>query len=75
MVAMEDVKDLPKLRRLVETGVARAIREDAELSLAEMAAPVQVHRTTILRWERGERRPRGAAAIRYLRVLEELTTR
>jgi DNA-binding transcriptional regulator YiaG len=72
---MDSVKDLPRLRRMVETGVAKTIRIDAGLSLAEMSAPVKVHRTTILRWERGERRPRGEAAIRYLRALEELAAR
>lgn len=69
---MGNVTDLPRLRRMVETGAARALRLDAGLSLAELAEPVQVHRGTISRWERNVRRPRGEAAVRYLRVLEEL---
>jgi DNA-binding transcriptional regulator YiaG len=70
---MSEINDLQRIRRLAETGAARAIRESADVSLAEIADPVGVARSTIHRWEHGIRRPRGQAAIRYLRVLEELT--
>jgi DNA-binding transcriptional regulator YiaG len=61
---------------MARTGVARAIRQEAHVSLREVAQAVEgVDRTTILRWETGQRAPRGEAAIRYLRVLEELTGR
>ena len=66
-------QDLIRVRRMAATGAARAIRETSELSLSEFAAAVGVHKTTIFRWETGARRPRGAAAERYLRALEELT--
>lgn len=66
-------KELVRVRRLASTGAARAIREDAGLSLAELANAAKVHKTTIFRWETGLRRPRGEAAQRYLAVLEELT--
>jgi DNA-binding transcriptional regulator YiaG len=69
---MSDAKELARVRHLAETGAARAIREAADVSLAEAAAPVRVDRSTISKWERGLRRPRGEAAIRYLRLLEEL---
>lgn len=63
---------LVRIRRMVATGTARLIREEAGLSLAEMATSAGTDRSTIHRWEKGLRRPRGAAALRYLAVLEEL---
>ncbi len=67
--------ELIRVRRLAATGAARAMREDAGLSLSELADAVQVHKVTIFRWEHGQRRPRGSAAERYLRVLEDLGSR
>jgi DNA-binding transcriptional regulator YiaG len=68
-----DVARLARVRRLAASGAARAIREEAGLSLTELAAGVQVDRVTVHRWERGSRRPTGPAALRYLDVLEELS--
>jgi DNA-binding transcriptional regulator YiaG len=64
--------ELARVRRLCATGAARAIRETAGLSLAEVGAAAHVERTTIWKWEKARRRPHGDAAIRYLRVLEEM---
>ena len=69
---MSDTTDLIRVRRMVETGAARAIRLAAGLSLAEIARAADVTRATVWRWEAGERRPHGPAASRYLRVLEEI---
>jgi transcriptional regulator with XRE-family HTH domain len=68
-------KDLVRARRLASTGAARAIREEAGLSLAEVATAAGLHKATVYRYEHGLRRPRGEAALRYLAVLEELATR
>jgi len=68
-------KELIRVRRLAVTGAARALREEAGLSLAEVADAAQVHKVTVFRWEHGQRRPHGEAAARYLRVLDELTGR
>lgn len=67
-----NAKELARVRRLVGSGAARAIREAAGLSLAEVAADVRVDRSTIHRWESGSRKPTGSAAGRYLSLLEEL---
>jgi DNA-binding transcriptional regulator YiaG len=64
---------LTRVRRLALTGTARAIRQAADLSLTEMGELVEVDRTTVWRWEMGQRRPRGDAARRYLTVLEGLS--
>jgi DNA-binding transcriptional regulator YiaG len=68
-----DAVRLTRLRRLVESGAARAIRESAGLSLSEASAGADVNRITIHRWERGQRKPHGDAALRYLALLEELS--
>jgi len=68
-----EIKDLVRVRKLAETGAARAIRESNGLSLKEMGAVADVDKSTIHRWEKGSRRPRGEAASRYLAVLDELS--
>lgn len=64
--------DLARLRGLCETGMARHIRLAAGLSQAEVANEIDADVSVISRWETGERRPRGTAASRYLRVLDSL---
>jgi transcriptional regulator with XRE-family HTH domain len=64
---------LAKVRHLCSTGTARLIRQGAHLSLAEMAGEAGVASpSTVLRWERGERMPRGEPALRYLETLEQI---
>jgi DNA-binding transcriptional regulator YiaG len=63
---------LTRMRKLAESGTARVIRESAGLSLTEAAGSARVNRITIHRWETGQRRPHGDAALRYLALLEEL---
>jgi len=70
-----DIRELRRLRRLVSTGVAKALREDGGCSLGEIADEARVDKSTLWRWENGRRRPRaGPAAARYLRVLEDLAS-
>jgi DNA-binding transcriptional regulator YiaG len=68
-----DAVKLTRVRRLAASGAARAIREAAGLSLTEAANSAEVHRLTIYRWEHGQRRPHGEAALRYLALLERLS--
>jgi DNA-binding transcriptional regulator YiaG len=68
-------RELIRVRRLTLTGAARALREEAGLSMAEIARAAGVHKATVYRWETGRRRPRGEAAERYLAVLDELSGR
>lgn len=72
---MEDVEALARVRALCRSGAARAARIAADLSLSEAARPVRVSPSTIHRWETGERRPRGEAALRYGELLEQLLAR
>ena len=58
---------------MAANGAARAIREAAGLSLGEAGKAAGLHKATIHRYERGLRRPRGAAAAKYLALLDELS--
>jgi DNA-binding transcriptional regulator YiaG len=69
----DDVLRLSELRCLVADGKARPIRQQARLSLPEVAAYCGVTYQTIRRWEAGERAPRGAGALRYAALLAALT--
>lgn len=59
-------------RRLPSPAAAKAIRIDAAVSQAELAAELGVHRMTVLRWEDGSRRPRGQLLMAYVALLDQL---
>lgn len=75
-----DLTDLQRIaavsrdvRDRIQTGTARAIRIQAGVTQAQMAAAVGgIDESTVSRWENGNRRPRGATAERWLRVLDQL---
>jgi DNA-binding transcriptional regulator YiaG len=58
--------------QLPPPAVRRRIRSDARVSLAEMAAELQVSAVTVHRWEQGVFEPRRDKAIAYRNLLEEL---
>jgi DNA-binding transcriptional regulator YiaG len=59
-------------RQAVDPGVARAIRLNAGVSQAALAAELGVHRMTVNRWERGARRPSRTQLVAYRRLLDQL---
>jgi transcriptional regulator with XRE-family HTH domain len=63
---------LALVRRLARDGTATRLREAAHLSLGDVARSLDVHPSTVLRWESGESLPRGAVAMRYGALLAEL---
>ena len=65
-------EEVLKSRRLPPPSIARAIRSEAGVSQARMAAELGVHRVTVARWESGARVPRGAVRLSYAKVLDEL---
>jgi DNA-binding transcriptional regulator YiaG len=71
----KDLVTLTRVRALARTGRARRIRLKAGASLAEVAIPIGVSKSTVLRWEVGERRPRGEPALKYADVLDALEAR
>ena len=58
---------------MARSGYAHIVRVEAGLSLDELAQAVGVHPSTVLRWERGERVPRGEKAIAYLNQLDAIS--
>ena len=69
---LDDLQELSALRALLRSGAARSIRTAADLSLGEVAQVLGTSKTSILRWERGERVPRGDLALAYWRLLQQL---
>lgn len=69
---LEVLAGLRAARRLPPPSVARAMREAADITQAELAQALNVHRLTVQRWETGACKPRGDAALRYARLLAEL---
>ena len=75
LMDMDDLQELAALRALLRSGAAGSIRTAAGLTLAEVAAVLQTSKTTVLRWERGERTPRGELALAYWQLLQSLIQR
>jgi transcriptional regulator with XRE-family HTH domain len=67
-----DLRTLVFGRAAVRTGLARRLREDAQLSRVELARHCGCSEIAIRKWEAGERRPSGVVGTRYLEVLEQL---
>jgi len=66
------VEHVLKSRRLPAPDYARVIRQQCELTQAQIAQEVGVSRPTISRWESGLRRPCGEQRIAYVELLGEL---
>lgn len=71
---MEKIRatDLAAVRRLTASGEAQQILDAAQVSKSEAARTVDVSPAAISRWNAGQRRPCGAAAVRYGKLLEQL---
>jgi DNA-binding transcriptional regulator YiaG len=67
-----EVASLARVRALCSSGAARSIRVAAGMSLGELGRGLGVSPSTVLRWERGDRRPRGDAGLRYGALLDQL---
>jgi transcriptional regulator with XRE-family HTH domain len=58
--------------RCAQDGSGRRIRAKANVPMSEMAQLVGVKIPTMSRWENGQRRPRGDAAVRWAALLVSL---
>lgn len=75
VLSMTDViRKAMALRRLPSPSMARAIREAAGVSQADVAGSFDppISRAAVSRWESGERRPRGSHLEQYVEILEAL---
>lgn len=66
---IDEVRSRP---RLPVPAIRQAIRLKADVPQDRMAQELGVHRVTFLRWENGDRTPRGAHLEAYSRLLHEL---
>ncbi|WP_346007168.1 helix-turn-helix transcriptional regulator [Janibacter terrae] len=71
---MSLIDEVRAAQSLPDPSVARLIRLSAGVSQVRLARELGVHRTTLHRWESGERRPRGKERIQYARLLQSLRT-
>lgn len=72
---MNKTSELAKARRLIRSGRAREIREQAQLSRREIAEGIGpgVDASSVARWECGSRVPRAELALAYAALLQELS--
>ncbi|MFE7791284.1 helix-turn-helix domain-containing protein [Streptomyces sp. NPDC057460] len=66
---------LARVRAAVNSGEARQLREAAHLSIGEVARACGVDQSTVWRWERGARKPRGNGALAYGELIDSLRSR
>ncbi len=72
---MMDLVKLANARDHATSGAGRLVRLSAGISLREFAGTLGVDASTLLRWERGERKPTGDAAVRWADELTRLAER
>jgi DNA-binding transcriptional regulator YiaG len=64
--------ELATVRRYCRSGIARAIRESADLRLADVARELGVSAESVSAWETCKQRPTGRHALAYLDLLNSL---
>jgi DNA-binding transcriptional regulator YiaG len=69
------LQEVAEVRALLASGEARRMREQARVSLAEMARHVGCAHSSVLRWEEGRRVPSEDNTLRYGRLLNLLGRR
>lgn len=69
---LNDLLALTLMRRALASGEAKELRIDARLSRAEVAELLGVTPEAVMKWELGERVPRGQPARSYASLLVSL---
>ncbi len=57
---------------MARLGLCRRIREEASLSVRELAPQIPASPASLSRWERGQQQARPEIALRWLAVLDQL---
>lgn len=68
----QELLQLMAARRHAEDGTGRMIRQNAGLSMREVAEALNTTESRLARWETGQVRPRGAVGVKWVALLEEL---
>jgi DNA-binding transcriptional regulator YiaG len=66
------MRQLARATTLSTSGEGRKIREASGVSLPPLALAIGASVPTLSRWERGLSKPRGDAAVRWVKALEDL---
>ena len=66
------IQECRAVRSLPRPALAREIRRAAGVSQRRLAEELGVHWTTVARWEREERKPRGRLLVAYAELLTQL---
>lgn len=67
------LRQVSRVRALAKDGGARERRLSAQVSLREVAHALGTTPSTVHRWETGECRPSEQSALRWAKLLVELT--
>ena len=67
-----DLVTTSRRRRHLRPALARALRLEAKVSQEEVGAELGVDKSTVSKWETGDRIPRGRLADRYVDLLARL---
>jgi len=69
---VSELQQRARLARTIRDGRAREIRQEANVTQAEVASELGVTKAAVSAWELGRRRPRGELALRYGQLLDEI---
>jgi transcriptional regulator with XRE-family HTH domain len=67
-----DAARLARLRRMMASGEAKAIRKAARVSLRAAAGDAGLAPSTVCKWERGDTAPTFESSLAYLDTLDRL---
>lgn len=70
---MDHLQDVVAARKAGRDGTARATRKNADLTLRELAAHLQIHSSSLSEYERGRARPGPEIAARWMEALRLMT--
>jgi DNA-binding transcriptional regulator YiaG len=71
-MAQAQILRLAWVRAAISSGEAQRLREEAQLTIGEVARACGVDQSTVWRWESGQRRPRGQPALKLASLIESL---
>jgi transcriptional regulator with XRE-family HTH domain len=61
-----------RVRRAFRSGEARRMREEAGLSIRELASLAKLPQASLQRWEAGGSSPRAEACVAWAKAMEQL---
>lgn len=72
VMQMSEIMLLVEAHKRARSGEAKKIRQQAGLTMAQVAVVVGVDVSSVSKWESGSRKPRGEHAVKWAALLNEL---